>query len=312
MKTKINKSPIVRALALGAAAAFLSTQAQATVILSDSFTSATVVGSGTSAYIQSVTSYGTNNWYSTQPNAAGGPSSLTTDTILKPTGNVLNFAGNHANGNVVAAFTPVTLVAGGANESIQFTLAYHATATPTSSGPLMGLYNNGGTPVASNYFYAGGGATPVVLQDDKGYNFIKVLNSTSSDMKIQSETMNAVNGKDPFYIYGNQTSLVNASTGINANNTTSAYTMGIKLTLQVNGNLLVAATFNGITNTTTVLAASVLTTTFNEIAFTGSPAYAGGGYNIDNIVVQTVPEPATWALLAFSLTTVMVLRRRRS
>jgi len=32
----------------------------------------------------------------------------------------------------------------------------------------------------------------------------------------------------------------------------------------------------------------------------------------NNLVVDVVPEPATWALLAFSLTTVMVLRRRRS
>jgi PEP-CTERM motif len=31
-----------------------------------------------------------------------------------------------------------------------------------------------------------------------------------------------------------------------------------------------------------------------------------------NNMAVTVPEPATWALLAFSLTTVVVLRRRRS
>lgn len=34
-------------------------------------------------------------------------------------------------------------------------------------------------------------------------------------------------------------------------------------------------------------------------------------YTIDNLVVSAVPEPATWALLAFSLTTVMVVRRRK-
>jgi len=43
-----------------------------------------------------------------------------------------------------------------------------------------------------------------------------------------------------------------------------------------------------------------------------------GGLNAElsisgnNLVVDVVPEPSTWALLAFSLTTVMVLRRRRS
>ena len=31
-----------------------------------------------------------------------------------------------------------------------------------------------------------------------------------------------------------------------------------------------------------------------------------------NLIASAVPEPATWALLAFSLTTVMVLRRRKT
>ena len=41
----------------------------------------------------------------------------------------------------------------------------------------------------------------------------------------------------------------------------------------------------------------------------------GAAAILDNHLVtgyyEVVPEPATWALLAFSLTTVMVLRRRR-
>ena len=37
----------------------------------------------------------------------------------------------------------------------------------------------------------------------------------------------------------------------------------------------------------------------------------GNGGNVGDIYLNVVPEPATWALLAFSLTTVMVLRRRR-
>jgi len=40
-------------------------------------------------------------------------------------------------------------------------------------------------------------------------------------------------------------------------------------------------------------------------------ANPGGVYKTVYLDVITVPEPATWALLAFSLTTVMVLRRRR-
>jgi hypothetical protein len=35
-------------------------------------------------------------------------------------------------------------------------------------------------------------------------------------------------------------------------------------------------------------------------------------YNAPNISIVPVPEPSTWALLAFSLASVMVLRRRRA
>ncbi|MCX6970702.1 MAG: autotransporter-associated beta strand repeat-containing protein [Verrucomicrobia bacterium] len=48
-----------------------------------------------------------------------------------------------------------------------------------------------------------------------------------------------------------------------------------------------------------------------QISYTGDSgtnSFSGSG---NDLVIQAVPEPATWALLAFSLTTVMVLRRRR-
>ncbi|MCX6971856.1 MAG: autotransporter-associated beta strand repeat-containing protein [Verrucomicrobia bacterium] len=57
------------------------------------------------------------------------------------------------------------------------------------------------------------------------------------------------------------------------------------------------------------------TTTGSFSAITGTDL--GGGYSWDTSnlystgVITVVPEPATWALLAFSLTTVVVLRRRR-
>ena len=44
------------------------------------------------------------------------------------------------------------------------------------------------------------------------------------------------------------------------------------------------------------------------INYTGT----SGSTRINGIELSLVPEPATWALLAFSLTTVMVLRRRRA
>jgi hypothetical protein len=59
--------------------------------------------------------------------------------------------------------------------------------------------------------------------------------------------------------------------------------------------------------------------TFSNVAADGSNQIkvdylvATGGFAYLNAMqINVVPEPATWALLAFSLTTVMVLRRRRA
>ena len=53
-------------------------------------------------------------------------------------------------------------------------------------------------------------------------------------------------------------------------------------------------------------------TTFSAINFLDVGAAGTFDYSTGILTLTAVPEPATWALLAFSLTTVMVLRRRRS
>ena len=52
--------------------------------------------------------------------------------------------------------------------------------------------------------------------------------------------------------------------------------------------------------------------TFNVGTVARSADFGGGTINGYSMEFNVVPEPTTWALLAFSLTTVMVLRRRRS
>ena len=57
------------------------------------------------------------------------------------------------------------------------------------------------------------------------------------------------------------------------------------------------------------------TTAGNFTVITGTDLGGGKSWDTSALyttgVITVVPEPATWALLAFSLTTVMVLRRRR-
>lgn len=87
--------------------------------------------------------------------------------------------------------------------------------------------------------------------------------------------------------------------------------------LQVNGNLDISlATLNlsgtadNVTSYTIATYTGSLAGTFTSIV--GMP----GGYTLDygtgsnSAIMLMVPEPGTWALLAFSLTTVMILRRR--
>ena len=76
-----------------------------------------------------------------------------------------------------------------------------------------------------------------------------------------------------------------------------------------------ARTWNILTTTTGITGFNALNWTLNTTGFTSSPAFTGSfslGVAGNNLVLSyAVPEPATWALLAFSLTTVMVMRRRR-
>jgi len=50
---------------------------------------------------------------------------------------------------------------------------------------------------------------------------------------------------------------------------------------------------------------------FSALNFTGLADGYSASFDKDTGTISVVPEPATWALLAFSLTTVMVLRRRK-
>ena len=70
------------------------------------------------------------------------------------------------------------------------------------------------------------------------------------------------------------------------------------------------AYFNSAANQTTLALASDETTWDRAYVRVGASTETGIGY-VDNLQFTAVPEPTTWALLAASLTTVMVLRRRR-
>ncbi len=77
----------------------------------------------------------------------------------------------------------------------------------------------------------------------------------------------------------------------------------------------ISGVFEQLNGTTTTLTQGSRFTVSGQdflISYTGTlgtNTFSGSG---NDLVIQAVPEPATWALLAFSLTTVLVLRRRRA
>ena len=114
---------------------------------------------------------------------------------------------------------------------------------------------------------------------------------------------------------------INITGNLNLTGGTGAYQLDItSLTgLNANGNV---GNFSEVNRSWTILNTTTGISGFNAANwtllttnFTSSPAY-GGTFSLaqasnDLVLSYAVPEPSTWALLAVSLATVMVLRRRR-
>ena len=114
--------------------------------------------------------------------------------------------------------------------------------------------------------------------------------SATTTMDLVDHTLAAGTGFDQISLFGTTPSLTYAGTlMLNVSLTTTLGTYNL---------------FTGFTSESGTFA--------NGITY--SLAGAAGTFNYTNgdLTLTAVPEPATWALLAFSLTTVMVLRRRRS
>ena len=86
---------------------------------------------------------------------------------------------------------------------------------------------------------------------------------------------------------------------------TGALTYGGTLSITLNPATAVAGNYD-------LFDFSSQTGTFFAINFVDSGAAGTFDYTTGILSLTSVPEPSTWALLAFSLTTVMILRRRRS
>jgi len=231
-------------------------------------------------------------WYGV---GAGSSPLITTGAAALP-GNVVQFAGSSGNSVFFAPFASTTLANTG--DSITFTVDFQRISAISSTGPLIGLHYSNGTPITANHFPASTSPTA----NDLGYTTWKTLNTGTGDLKI---------GDSPggFNQYVNVANTV--SSGLLANNTDK---YSVRLTLERTAlGLDITAGFDSFTAPVFSIAhANVATYTFDQAVITGSSALSGGTSNFDNVMVTTIPEPATGLLLAVGLTAATVLRRRRA
>jgi len=278
----------------------------------------------TSASVQAATIYSNNfssdtvdqeaiGLYSYSSNAAASAPLVATNNAAPLSGNVLRFGGGTGtsiNTVAVGAISAVTLANAGDYIAISMDYRFFSTVTGNNSGPLLGLYNNGGTAFTQNYF--GADASKGGTADDKGYEVSKFINisgspnASASDFKFlaRNESLYAPS----FFTF--QGIAQTTSSGIGAQDL-SSHSISMTLTRQANGDLLITGTFDTYSGGYTIAAASVLTYTFNQFNFTTGGGLASNNAYVDNLLITSnaVPEPTTLALTALGGLSLLFLRR---
>jgi len=215
------------------------------------------------------------------------------------TGQAYYQIGTSSNSGEVINFTAVTLLTG---DSITLSFNYANKTVPTQGWLQFGFFNSMAAPVT------GSGPAPDGTTTHVGYFVRKDAAASSNDCSIFATLGGAGStGITVVNAATNATQLgATMTSGVAAD---ALFSHSVNFTLALgSGNVLTETLiFDGTSYSRT---STPVTTTFNEFMWDPS---SWGGYStyVDNLLVTSVPEPATWALLAFSLTTVMVLRRRR-
>ena len=255
-----------------------SATAMAQVLVNDTFSSGTANSNGYYSY-----------------NASGGATQWTVGG-----GTIDNSDGSAPNTTINKSFTPTTLSAAGQSITLQF--SYRNLQQSTVGGNMdIGLYNVGSTISANSL----GGPNP--LAGKVGFTLLQ--NNSENVLYGVRHTGSGVSYDGVWYD--------NVAPGVVVPYVSTAANTAMvqfSLTLAMTAGGLKVSTISGGNVMPDLVYGSITSYTVDTISIFGN--YVGGAgsrYSIvDNVIVTAVPEPATWALLALSLTTVMVLRRRRA
>lgn len=289
MKTPITTPVIVRRIftskliknsALPVALLALSVQAgeAATVVFSDNFTGVT------SAQLNA------NGWYFTNSNASGTPWTIATDNTSPLSGNVMSNPGSSTqNTQAYKQFSDITLA--GIGDSITIQLDFHTTTfTAANSFFSIGLLSSANTFTGN---VIGSGTNPAA--DADGYGTWQGFSASPTALSYRQIDNNAYSGT----ILSTTTQLnkLNDNLGHSYMFSITRVETGVRLDSWIDGNALDSYTVTG----------SVYTS-FNTLKLL---APVGTTFNVDNIVLSTVPEPNVFGLVAVFVAGIF-LRRRRS
>ncbi|MFZ4777823.1 MAG: PEP-CTERM sorting domain-containing protein [Terrimicrobiaceae bacterium] len=225
-----------------------------------------------------------------------------TGAIGAITGNFYLQSSSSSQSGEVINFPAVTLLAG---DHITLSFNYSYLDIPTGGTVRFGFFNSNGPQLS-----ASGNATSSTTSTFLGYFGSKAVLTTSSDVGIYKTlaTGAGVGGIN----FPTTPTLLGAkfSSGVGLTATYISHSVSFTLALGTGNVLTQTLIFDGTSYVRTD--STPVTTTFNEFYWDPVTYVPSGlsGTMVDNLLV--VPEPATWALLAFSLTTVVVMRRRKS
>ena len=255
-------------------------------------------GAGTSTLTGNIG--GNNTFAGTMRDNGGSGSGVLAFT--KEGGGTLTFSGTNTYTGATIVNGGTLLISGGQSGATG-TVTVNGGATLGGSGIIGGAVtvNNGGTLAPGN--------SPANLTVN---NSVTIADGGIMSMELNGATAGTQYDRLTMTSSGSVFSL----TGANDLALTLGYTPTVNtlfFLVDNQGSSAISGIFERLNGVTTTLSQGSLFTLGLQqfqISYTGDltgSTFTGG----NDLVLQAVPEPATWALLAFSMTTVMVMRRRR-
>jgi len=255
-------------------------------------------------------------WYTT----SGGTLSVANNAILG-TGNALTFNPRTIDVNaspkyqqrIVGQFgSTATLTNAGDWIKLSFNITVD-TNNPLATASIrtlrFGLFNSNATTFAADAVDVNRSGN---AGNDQGYMAaISVVNSIRGDLLAETATDTTFCGGSPLTVLSN----VNLA-GINENQSYAIELIVTRNTSAVDSNVSVEYKLGGVS---TLINSNYGTATsrffdFDEVGFAGGVAttpFSFLDYSIDNVVVETIPEPATMSILAMGTLLLTRFQRRR-